>query len=184
MRHRIAWTWSFAALAVMLLMMGSLAAACGGSVPGTELEQVAPIQNPAADPESSNIPDSQVPSPTVPPASQSVASRAAVPTSSPAATAVPATTHSATPPVAAQVPAFTATPNGYGYEWRKWQHHARSRLRRGLERSKTKHQRLGYRFQVSHCTLQRDKICRSSRQHPVDRQTLLYRFLGGIGVAE
>ncbi len=111
MRHRIARTWFFAALAVMLLMMGSLAAACGASVPGTELEQVAPIQNPAADPESSNIPNSEVSSPTVPPAEQSEASRAAVPTSSPAATAVPAATHTAKSLVAAQVPAFTATPN-------------------------------------------------------------------------
>ena len=111
MRHRIARTWFFAALAVMLLMMGSLAAACGASVPGTELEQVAPIQNPAADPESSSTPDSEVSSPTAPPAERSVASPAAVPTSNPAATAVPAATHSATLPMAAQIPAFTATPN-------------------------------------------------------------------------
>ena len=111
MRYRIARTWSFAAFAAMLLIVGSLATACGGGAPGTELEQVAPIQNPTADPESSSLTDSQVSSPTVPPAEQSAPSPAAVSTSTPAATGVSAATHTATPPVVAQVTSFTATPN-------------------------------------------------------------------------
>ena len=112
MRHRIARTWFSAALAVMLLMLGSLATACGDKVPGTEVEQVAPIQNPAADPESSNMPDSEVSSSAIPPAEKLALSLAAVSTSRPATTAVPVATHSATLPVAAKVPEGTATPSG------------------------------------------------------------------------
>ena len=110
LQRRIAGTWFLPALAAMLLMMGSMATACSSSVPETEVEQAAPVQNAGSDPGNSSLPDSQVSSPTVPPAEQSARSPAAVSTSTPAATGVSAATHPATPPVAAQVPALTATP--------------------------------------------------------------------------
>ena len=94
----------------MLLMMGSMATACSSSVPEAEVEQMAPVQKATTDPERRSLPDSQVSSPTVPPAEQSARSPADVSTSTPAATDVSAAAHPATPPVAAQVPALTATP--------------------------------------------------------------------------
>ena len=111
LQRRIAGTWFLPPLAAMLLMMGSMATACSSSVPETEVEQAAPVQNAGSDPGNSSLPDSQVSSPTVPPAEQSARSPAAVSTSTPAATGVSAATHTATPPVVAQVTSFTATPN-------------------------------------------------------------------------
>ena len=111
LRCRIADTFFLPALAATLLIMVSLATACSSRVAETEIEQPAPIQNAATDPERISTPDSQVSSPTVTSAEQTVASPAARLTSTPAAPPVSAATHTATPPVAAQIPASSATPN-------------------------------------------------------------------------